>query len=99
MTTQELEQQVKTLVAENKALKARLDALNNNATIPFDTGEAFKARVLSDVGVALTSTKSATSENKSVNEGGASTYDVMNKPDGFLEISILGNIYYVPYFS
>lgn len=82
-----------------EAVERQLLALNNNATIPFDMGEAMKARVLSDVGVALTSTKVATTEDQAVNESGASSYNVLKSPDGFLQITLLGNIYYIPYFS
>lgn len=81
-----------------ETLEAQIKALNNNATIPFETGEAFKARILQDAGVVFTSSKSVTSENKSVNEAGASTYSVLNAPDGFLQVTLLGNIYYLPYY-
>lgn len=79
-------------------LERQIVALNNNATIPFDIGEALKARILGDAGVASTSTKLLTSEDQAVNEAGASTYNVLKSPDGFLQVTLLGNIYYIPYF-
>jgi hypothetical protein len=45
------------------------------------------------------STKSATSENRGVNEAGTSNYSVMGTPDGFLEVVVNGIIYYIPYFT
>lgn len=80
-------------------VERQLVALNNNATIPFDIGEAMKARILGDAGVATVSTKSASSEDKSVNEAGVLSYSVLNSPDGFLQVTLLGNIYYIPYYT
>lgn len=62
-------------------LEARLDQLSNNATIPFEVGEAFRARLF---GLG-SSTKTASSETQSVNEAGGSTYSVAKPMDGFLE--------------
>lgn len=45
------------------------------------------------------SSKGSTTENKTVNEGGVATYNVLTQPDGFLEIEIAGTTYYVPYFG
>lgn len=99
MTNQELQNKVFELETLTTKLQGQIDALKNNATIPFDIGEAMKARILADAGVALTSSKVASSEDKSVNEGGIATYNVLNSPDGFLQITLLGNIYYLPYFT
>lgn len=98
MTPEEIQKLLAPFLKRIDELENQIKALNNNATIPFDTGEAIKARVLADVGFLVGSSKSATSENKSVNEAGAATYSVMDKPDGFLEVTILGNLYYLPYF-
>lgn len=81
-----------------EAVERQLLALNNNATIPFDIGEALKARILGDAGVASISTKLATSEDQAVDEAGAATYEVLKSPDGFLQVTLLGNIYYIPYY-
>lgn len=81
-------------------LESQIKALNNNATIPFDIGEAMKARILSDAGVAATSSKVASSEDQTVNEAGASPpYAVLKSPDAFLQITLLGNIYYIPVYT
>jgi hypothetical protein len=55
-------------------------------------------KVLDSYGLS-TSSKGATTENKTVNESGSDSYAVMDKPDGFLEVSINGTIYYLPYFG
>lgn len=86
-----------TLKVEN--LESQIKALSNNATIPWDVGEALKLRILGDAGVAAISTKLATSEDQSVNEAGtAPAYNVLKSPDGFLEITITENKYYLPYY-
>jgi hypothetical protein len=78
-------------------LENEMQAMKNMATFPFEVENAIRNR-LSVQGID-TSTKSATSENKSVNEGGASTYSVMDKPDGFVEVQVRGTIIYLPYFN
>lgn len=91
----------KLLLEQIAELKAQLDALKNNATIPFDIGEAMKARILQDAGVASTSTKLSSSEDVSVVVSLAPTVTapVLNTPDGFLQITLLSNIYYIPYYT
>lgn len=71
-------------------------AMKNAATIPFDVRQALKAGVLS--GEVSVSTKGADTEDQAVNEGGAATFDVLGDPDGFLEITLSGTVYYIPYF-
>lgn len=45
------------------------------------------------------SSKSATSEDVTVNESGASTYTVLNDPVGFVTLADLqGNTYEIPYY-
>lgn len=101
MTTQELEQQVKELTDLVTSLETQIKALNNDATIPFDVGKAFKVRILSDTGVASLSTKLSTSEDSSVLTAvSPNTYtEVLKTPDGFLQITLLSNIYYIPYYT
>lgn len=104
MTTEELQTKVLELTDTVKDLQDQLKALNSNATIPLDVGEAFKLRILSDAGTAATSTKGATSEDTtvvtSVNFGAETTATdtVLGNPDGYLEITITNNKYYVPIF-
>lgn len=90
----------KLILEEITKLNKRIDALQNNATIPFDIGEAIKTRVLSDAGVAATSTKGATSENTSVlvSTGPNVFAAVLREPDGFLEITITGVKYFIPFY-
>ncbi len=96
MTQEETNQLLLKQIAD---LQAQIDALRNNATIPFDIGEAMKARIVSDLGLASTSSKGATTENQTVNEAGvAAPYTVLKTPDGFLQITLLSNIYYIPYY-
>lgn len=96
---QETQILIQTLVQRVVELERVVRTFNNNATIPLDIGAAFRDRILGDVGLVITSSKSATSENKTVNEAGAAAYSVMDKPDGFLQVTINGSIYYLPYFS
>lgn len=105
MTPEELQNKVLELTNTVKDLQDQIKALNSNSTIPLDVGEAFKLRILSDAGVATTSTKGATTEDTtvvtSVNFGGGgstATDTVLGNPDGYLEITITNNIYYIPYF-
>jgi len=104
MTPQEQDNKILELTDMVKALQGRLDALNSNATIPLNVGEAFKVRILSDAGVAELSSKAANSEDTTVvvgvNFGASSTTTdtVLGNPDGYLEFTITNNIYYVPYF-
>lgn len=104
MTAQE-QQQFDDLKKQVDDLQSQIKALSNNATIPFDVGEAMKVRILSDAGTAELSTKLATSEDTTVvtsvnfGGGGSTTTDtVLGNPDGYLEVTITNNKYYVPYF-
>ena len=104
MTPQEQDNKILELTDMVKALQGRLDALNSNATIPLDVGEAMKLRILADAGTAAISTKDLASEDITVVTGvnfGASTTTtdtVLGNPDGYLEVMITNNKYYVPYF-
>lgn len=82
-----------TLQVQVTELKKVLDSLKNNATIPFEIGEAMKARVGSLTGL---SDKTAASETQAVNEGGAGSYNVAKAPDGFFS-SPEGK--YIPYYD
>lgn len=100
MNEQEITQLIQeTIQAQIDKLQSQLDALRNNATIPYEIGEAFKARVLTDVSPVATSGKGASTENVSINEAGISTHTVLGAPDGFVQATINGTVYYIPYFS
>lgn len=80
-------------------LQRQIDQLKSSTTLPLDIAEAFKIRLVDVLpGIATQTTKSATAENKTVDEAGVASYQVMNKPDGFLKVTITGIIYYIPYF-
>jgi hypothetical protein len=74
--------------------------LGNRAIIPFSVEQAFRDRLRINTYTPLTtSSKSASSENQAVNEAGSASYNVLKAPDGFVEVVIAGQIYYMPYFS
>lgn len=73
-------------------------SLERSSTIPLSIDQAFRERFKNNK--LLTSTKSATSENQAVDEGGASTYSVLKAPDGFVEVYLDdGTLIYLPYFQ
>lgn len=81
-------------------LKRKIEALENVTTIPFEVEQALRERL----GIQYYSTiqadsKSASSENQSINEGGVATYSVMKPPDGFVKTIINGSTVYLPYFT
>lgn len=79
---------------------AFMQSMKRYDTIPRDADKAIRRRIVRtlDFQELAVSAKSATSENKAVNEAGAAAYSVMDKPDGFLEIELNGTTYHVPYF-
>jgi len=85
-------EQLKTQIEE---LITKFNSLTNDTSIPFNVGEAFKIRVLGESGP---SGVSATAHNKVVNEAGFATYSVMDKPTGFVKITLQGTDYIIPYF-
>lgn len=67
-------------------------------TLPYEVEQALRTRF--DGGLGLTvSTKGVDTEDVTVNEGGSSSYAVMNDPDGFLQVTINGTLYYIPIFT
>jgi hypothetical protein len=99
MNNEELTKLVKAQAEQIAALTRRLDALGNNATIPYDTGEAIKARVLNDAGLVSLSTKAGSSEGRSVSEAGIASYTVQDLADGYLEVTLAGVTRYIPFYS
>lgn len=77
---------------------AFIQSLKNTTTIPLEIDQSFKSRFASSFGLTASS-KGATSENKTVNESGASTYPVLNPPDLFLQKTIKGVTYYIPTYT
>jgi hypothetical protein len=78
-------------------LQAELDLLKSAHSIPFEIENAFRER-LEGNSIAVSS-KGADTEDVSVDEGGISTYSVLNDPDIFLEVMINGTTYYIPAFT
>ena len=88
------------LLARIDALEQEIKNLKADSTIPYDVDQAFRKRLaISTFTPFVVSAKGASTEDVSVNEGGASSYAVMNDPDGFLEVTIANTVYYVPYFD
>ena len=90
-----MNEEIKQLKIQIDELNKKFDSLSASTSIPFDIGEAFKIRVLGDTSLSAVS---ANAHNKTVNEAGVATYDVMNKPTGFVQITIQGTDYVIPYF-
>ena len=93
MNNEEL-QQLKREVEELRAWKASLEASHS---IPLNVDQAFRARFLSNQ--VKTSSKSVSSENQAVDEGGTGQYSVLKTPDAFLEVVASGGTYYIPVFT
>lgn len=94
----QLQEQLKLIEDQVSGLKAAFNSLSNNATIPFDIGEAFKTRVLTNITPLSISSKDADSEDESITVG-LNTTIVLGDPDGFLQVTINDVIYYIPYFN
>jgi cell division septum initiation protein DivIVA len=80
-------------------LKETLEKFTKSSTIPFEVGAAFADRIAGTQSPLLVSTKTASSEFQAVNEAGAAAYSVLKQHDGFLQITIDGTVYYLPYYS
>lgn len=89
----------KELLARIELLESKFIALENSTTIPLEIDRSFRDRFGDIVASLSVSSKGVNTEDQSVNEGGSATYSVMGDPDGFLQITINGTIYYIPYFS
>lgn len=89
--TEEERRQLQELIEFKKSLESE-------TTIPFTVGEAFKIRVGQSVGIT-SSSKTASSENQAVNEGGSASYNVLKAPAGFVQVKVQGAIRYIPYYA
>jgi hypothetical protein len=83
---------------ELEELKAWKKSLEASSTIPLNIDQSFRTRFPKG-SVFTVSTKGVDTEDVSVNEAGIAAYAVMNDPDGFLQVTVAGTIYYVPYFT
>ena len=69
-------------------------------TIPYEVDEAITDRIKRKAILGLTvSAKGLDTEDQTVQEAGSGSYSVMGDPDGFLEVTIGGVVYYLPYFT
>lgn len=87
---------------ERQQLRELMDwkqSLEMSHTIPLNIDQSFRGRFINDIIQPASSSKSATSENQAVNEGGSSTYSVLKPPDAFLQLQIGTTIYYIPVFT
>ncbi|MFA6314983.1 MAG: hypothetical protein WC648_01255 [Candidatus Paceibacterota bacterium] len=89
----QLARRVEVLERENRLLKS-------SKSIPLDIDQAFRARFLSDIpDPILANSKSASSENQVVDEGGSATYSVLQPPDAFASTIIGTTTIYLPYYT
>lgn len=72
--------------------------MESSNTIPLNIDQAFRSRFAQGNGVTADS-KSATSENQLVNEGGGSAYYVLKAPAGFVKVVIDGTTRYIPVYA
>jgi hypothetical protein len=66
-------------------------------SIPLNVDQAIRGRFVDAVTMKPT-TKTATSENVSINEGGAAVKTVLGPPDAFKKIVVDGVLYYCPLY-
>ncbi len=88
MTPQE-RQQLDDLLTFKRNLEA-------SYTIPKNVEDALSQRLALALSV---SGHSATSKNQAVNESGSASYSVLGIPNGFLQTTIAGVTYYIPYWT
>lgn len=89
---EELKQKIEELEKWKKSMEA-------SHSIPLNIDQAFRARFKDTGSILSASSKSASSENQVVDEGGVATYSVMKTPDAFLQVTISGAVKYIPIFT
>lgn len=96
-----MEQEIEQLKNRVSELESVIKSFMNYSTIPHEFDQAFRERfeLRKLETLTKTSTKSATSENQAVNEGGAGIYSVLKAPDGFDERNDGGTVKYYPYYT
>lgn len=95
-----MQEEINQLKRQVEDLTRQVENFSNSTKITFDDEQALRTRLRIDEFTPFTtSAKSASSENQAVNEAGMATYDVMKKPDGFIQVTIGANTYYIPYFT
>lgn len=96
---EQLQQEIDSLNEKVAQLEEIINSFFNSSTIPFDVDAAFTDRFLKKVPNVSGSTKSASSENQPVNEGGIATYSVLKPPDRFLQVVVSGKTEYIPVYD
>lgn len=88
----------------NEELNKRIEELEKfvenmqaSFSLPLDVDRALVGR--SFVKGLKKSTKAADSEDITINESGSGVKTVLDNPNGYLEVSIDGVMYYIPYFA
>ena len=88
--TPEERQQLKDLMKFKKNLES-------SNSIPLNIDQSFRDRF--SFGALEESSKSSSSENQAVDEGGSATYNVLKSPDGFVETEVNGVIIFIPKYD
>jgi len=83
------------LTREIEELRSWKASLEKSSSIPLNIDQAFRERF----STLVVSSKTATSEDQAVNEGGVATYNVLKSPDKFLKITVDGVVHYIPAFT
>ena len=91
-----MQEQITQLQNQINEMQLVINSLRANATIPFDIGEAFRARL--DEG-DLFGEININTEVKSVNESGSGTYDVAKEMDGLVPLTLKGKTINIPYYN
>ena len=72
--------------------------LQTGHSLPLAFDQALTGRGFSKTAI-IVSSKAADSENRSVNEGGVATYDVLKAPEGFLRLHLEQETWDIPAFK
>ena len=75
-----------------------MQALKNSTTIPFEVDRAFRDR-FRDILLLEVSSKGVDTEDVTIDAGSINVYTAMDDPDGFIQTTLSGTTYYIPYFS
>lgn len=73
-----------------REIYAFMKSLMSSTTIPLPVDNAFRDRLSNLSEIISLSSKSSTSENQAVDEGGSGNYSVLGTPDEFLKVVING---------
>lgn len=98
LTPEETQRAIKDINEKMEELHKMIYNFYNDATIDINVDAAIRARFIQNLAVLSSSSEAPTAHNKTVHEGGSATYDVMDKPTGFVQTVINGQAYVIPYF-